>query len=103
MTSDNQQIIKLDPTKPMSVDFSYSVSWEETTVSHSNRLSLYKDSFFAKELEIHWLSVMNSFVLVLLLVGFVALILMRVLKADYVRYSKRDEEVQEGKSHFHFF
>jgi hypothetical protein len=32
-------------------------------------MELYEDSFFAQELEIHWLSIMNSCVLVVLLTG----------------------------------
>ena len=37
-------------------------------------------------LEVHWLSIINSFVLVLLLTVFLAFILMRVLKNDFARY-----------------
>ena len=33
------------------------------------------ETFFPKELEIHWLSVVNSIILVVLLIGFVVLIL----------------------------
>ena len=46
---------------------------------------------FPHELEIHWLSILNSFVLVVLLTGFVVVILLRVLKADYARYTKSRE------------
>ena len=36
-------------------------------------------------LEIHWFSIVNSCVTVLLLTGFLATILMRVLKNDFVK------------------
>jgi hypothetical protein len=39
-------------------------------------------------LQIHWFSIINSCVTVLLLTGFLATILMRVLKADFVKYTK---------------
>ena len=42
-------------------------------------------------LQIHWFSIINSCVTVLLLTGFLATILMRVLKNDFLKYS-RDEE-----------
>ncbi len=42
--------------------------------------------------QIHWFSIINSCVTVLLLTGFLATILMRVLKADFVKYSKDDRE-----------
>lgn len=44
--------------------------------------------------QIHWLSIINSFVLVLLLTAFLAVILMRVLKNDFSRYMEMDEVSQ---------
>ena len=43
-------------------------------------------------LQIHWFSIINSCVTVLLLTGFLATILMRVLKQDFVKYSRDDRE-----------
>lgn len=43
-------------------------------------------------LEVHWLSIINSFVLVLLLTIFLAFILMRVLRNDVARYVDMDDE-----------
>ncbi|KAF5841346.1 hypothetical protein DUNSADRAFT_13422 [Dunaliella salina] len=40
--------------------------------------------------QIHWFSIINSCVTVLLLTGFLATILMRVLKADFIKYSRDD-------------
>jgi hypothetical protein len=52
----------------------------------------YEDSaFLPATFEIHWLSVINSFVLVLLLTAFLAVILMRILKKDFSRYMEVDE------------
>jgi Endomembrane protein 70 len=45
----------------------------------------------AVSLQIHWFSIINSCVTVLLLTGFLATILMRVLKNDFVKYTKDDE------------
>jgi hypothetical protein len=42
--------------------------------------------------QIHWFSIINSCVTVLLLTGFLATILMRVLKQDFVKYSRDDRE-----------
>jgi len=42
--------------------------------------------------QIHWFSIINSCVTVLLLTGFLATILMRVLKADFIKYSRDDRE-----------
>jgi hypothetical protein len=47
--------------------------------------------------QIHWFSIVNSCVTVLLLTGFLATILMRVLKNDFIKYtnSSRDDEALE--------
>ena len=37
-------------------------------------------------MEIHWLAVVNSLVLVFLLIGFVVIILARILRNDFARY-----------------
>ena len=41
--------------------------------------------------QIHWFSIINSCVTVLLLTGFLATILMRVLRKDFVKYTRDDE------------
>ena len=42
-------------------------------------------------MQIHWFSIINSCVTVLLLTGFLATILMRVLRKDFVKYTRDDE------------
>jgi Endomembrane protein 70 len=44
-----------------------------------------------RRLQIHWFSIINSCVTVLLLTGFLATILMRVLKNDFIKYSREEE------------
>ena len=75
--------------------FSYSVDWVHTPdVSYENRMKRYADStFLPTTFEIHWLSVINSFVLVLLLTAFLTVILMRILKRDFSRYMDVDEVI----------
>ena len=41
--------------------------------------------------QIHWLSIINSFVLVLILTVFLGIILLRVIKNDFTRYMDGDE------------
>lgn len=82
----------------MTVEFSYSAKWEETDYPFKDRMKLY-DDFFSRELEIHWLSIMNSCVLVLLLTGFLAIIIMRILKSDYNRYAQAEDEEAEQEDY----
>ena len=44
--------------------------------------------------QIHWFSIINSCVTVLLLTGFLATILMRVLKNDFLKYSRDDDSAR---------
>ncbi|XP_053477406.1 transmembrane 9 superfamily member 1 [Ictalurus furcatus] len=76
----------------LSVTHTYSVHWFESSLPHSRRAERLRDySFFPKTLEIHWLSIINSLVLVVLLLGFVIIILMRVLKNDFARYNVEED------------
>eukprot|EP01104_Vermistella_antarctica_P015995 TRINITY_DN5360_c0_g1_i1.p1 TRINITY_DN5360_c0_g1~~TRINITY_DN5360_c0_g1_i1.p1 ORF type:complete len:590 (+),score=143.91 TRINITY_DN5360_c0_g1_i1:203-1972(+) len=77
-------------TSPTKVDFSYSVHWSHSDFPFDNRLDF--QGHFFEAMEIHWLSIMNSFMLVVLLTGVVALIILRVLNRDYSRYSRDDDE-----------
>ena len=83
--------------KPTTVQFSYSVEWfEEHDLPWKHRMTRYADSrFLPGSFEIHWLSIINSFVLVLLLTAFLTIILMRVLKNDFSRYMELDDESME--------
>eukprot|EP01043_Picozoa_sp_COSAG02_P009856 COSAG02_NODE_339_length_24201_cov_45.538462_17_plen_517_part_00 len=78
------------------VEFTYSVTWTPTDVPYSRRMEKYaKASFLPMHLEIHWFSIINSFVMVVLLTGFLATIMMRVLKNDFVKY-EQDVEIGAG-------
>ena len=66
--------------------------WSATDVPFERRLDRSsKYAMMPLSLEIHWLSIINSFVLVLLLVGFLTVILMRVLKNDFSRHAQGGE------------
>lgn len=97
--------ISTDPTKvadisegvqEANVEFTYSVSWKETHVKFSQRMDKYRKYQFLKHhLDIHWFSIINSFVTVMLLTGFLATIFMRVLKKDFLKYAVDEEEVED--------
>merc|ERR1712166_346559 len=76
----------------MDVTFTYSATWRENAQQPFKTRHQKDGVFFPKTLEIHWLSIINSAVLVLLLVGFVLLILTRMLNKDFAQYSKENDE-----------
>lgn len=89
---------ELDNTE---IAFSFSVEWQpRLDLRWEDRMSRYHDSrFLPGTFEIHWLSIINSFVLVLLLTAFLTIILMRLLKNDFTRYMDiEDDEIGEEES-----
>jgi len=51
----------------------------------------YHDIVIVCNLQIHWFSIFNSFMMVIFLVGLVSMILMRTLRKDYARYSREED------------
>ncbi|KAL9255197.1 Transmembrane 9 superfamily member 3-like protein [Drosera capensis] len=88
-------LIDITENKEVDVEFTYSVKWKKTDTAFEKRMDKYSQtSSRPHHLEIHWFSIINSCVTVLLLTGFLATILMRVLKNDFVKYT-HDEETAE--------
>ncbi|CAL1288739.1 unnamed protein product [Larinioides sclopetarius] len=84
-----------DAAAPFPITHTYSVNWIETRETYDDRLKKARSSsFFPKTLEIHWLSVINSAVLVMLLLGFVVVILTRILRNDFARYNGDVDDIE---------
>lgn len=95
LTTDHSQRVKLEFDKTVKVEFSFSVKWTPSTTSYINRLTVHSPNIAGDHaIEIHWLSIINTFVLVILLTSFLAIILMRILKKDIAGYM--DEEDAEA-------
>jgi len=95
VTTDAKRRVDItDITTGQEVVFSYTVEWIHTPeMVYDDRMKRYADStFLPTTFEIHWLSVLNSFVLVLLLTAFLAIILMKILKNDFSKYMEIDED-----------
>lgn len=106
VATDPTQVAELPEGGEQDVTFTYSVTWKSSTLAFSRRMDKYRRYQFLKQhLEIHWFSIINSCVTVLLLTGFLATILLRVLKNDFVKYTRDDEDPEEleesGWKHVH--
>ncbi|KAJ6861707.1 hypothetical protein NC651_037701 [Populus alba x Populus x berolinensis] len=94
--SDLNNVVDLTEDKEVNVEFMYSVKWKETDITFEKRMDKYsQSSSLPHHLEIHWFSIINSCVTVLLLTGFLATILMRVLKNDFVKYAHDEESAED--------
>lgn len=109
VATDPHRTVDITEDKPITVDFTYSVKWKETNVTFERRMEKYQRYAVNKHhlevrvwvmsvaactsisQQIHWFSIVNSCVTVLLLTGFLATILMRVLKHDFIKYTHDDE------------
>ncbi|XP_074564264.1 transmembrane 9 superfamily member 2-like [Curcuma longa] len=88
--------VDISEDKESSIEFLYSVHWNKTDITYEERMAKYsKTSSMPQHLEIHWFSIVNSCITVLLLTGFLATILMRVLKNDFVKYSVDEESLDD--------
>ncbi|KAK8688830.1 hypothetical protein V6N13_087568 [Hibiscus sabdariffa] len=96
--SDPNAVVDLTGDEPVDVDFMYTVKWKETNTPFEKRMEKYSmSSSLPHHLEIHWFSIINSCVTVLLLTGFLATILMRVLKNDFIKYAHDEESADEDE------
>jgi len=77
------------------VRWTYSVSWEESDVEWSTRWDVYMKTS-AAESRIHWFSILNSLLIVLLLSAVIGFILIRALRRDLARYND-PEAIQEER------
>lgn len=84
--TDQNALVDVTEDNEVDVEFYYTVKWKETNTPFEKRMDKYaQSSSLPHHLEIHWFSIINSCVTVLLLTGFLATILMRVLKNDFVK------------------
>jgi len=85
--TDPNALVDLTEDAEVNAEFLYTVKWKETNTAFEKRMDKYsQSSSLPHHLEIHWFSIINSCVTVLLLTGFLTTILMRVLKNDFVKY-----------------
>ncbi|GMP25586.1 hypothetical protein CsSME_00002383 [Camellia sinensis var. sinensis] len=95
--TDPNALVDLTEDKEVDVNSVYSVRWKHTNTPFEKRMEKYsQSSSLPHHLEIHWFSIINSCVTVLLLTGFLATILMRVLKNDFIKYA-HDEEAADDQ------
>jgi len=93
------------PTDPVKIEtnaelsFTYGIVWTQSDIEFEKRMEEYwEDEFYKKP--VHWYSILNSFGMVLLLIGAVAFILAKALKKDFEELKKDQEALEEGEFGF---
>eukprot|EP01103_Thecamoeba_quadrilineata_P002694 TRINITY_DN125_c0_g2_i1.p1 TRINITY_DN125_c0_g2~~TRINITY_DN125_c0_g2_i1.p1 ORF type:complete len:634 (+),score=100.62 TRINITY_DN125_c0_g2_i1:18-1919(+) len=89
-----QQSVNVDSKSETAV-FTYSVLWEPKDIKWASRWDIYL--LMSNDEQIHWFSILNSLMIVLFLTGMVAMIMLRTLRTDVLRYREMEnqEELQE--------
>lgn len=81
--SDPNHVVDITEDVDISVKFTYSILWKETYTQFENRMDKYsRASLFPTHQQIRWFSFINSFVIIVLLMGLLTMIFMRHLKND---------------------
>jgi transmembrane 9 superfamily protein 3 len=89
-------------TPGQAIVLTYSAYWHATDHAFAYRYSRYLDfNFF--EHQVHWFSIVNSFMMVMFLVGLVAMILMRTLRNDFAKYALSEDLAEMVRVWFFFF
>jgi len=86
---ETMKLVDLKPTETMDVIWTYSVMFQPSDVRWASRWDAYLKM---QDPQIHWFSILNSFMIVIFLSGMVAMILMRALHKDLRRYNADPEE-----------
>jgi len=87
ITTDLDKQIELAFGEDIDTSFTYSVTWEEVSISVHDRLMYHVRRLVRSQpLEVHWLSTLNSFILVILVTAFVTLVFTTILRQDCARY-----------------
>ncbi|XP_043314741.1 transmembrane 9 superfamily member 2-like [Cervus elaphus] len=84
-----------DNTDKLNIIYTYSVKFEENKqIRWSSRWDYILESM--SHTSIQWFSILNSFVVVLFLTGMVAMIILRTLHKDIIRYNQEDIQKDYG-------
>eukprot|EP00916_Digyalum_oweni_P017371 GHVL01028449.1.p1 GENE.GHVL01028449.1~~GHVL01028449.1.p1 ORF type:complete len:522 (+),score=21.24 GHVL01028449.1:229-1794(+) len=80
--------IDITTATQLDVTFSYSVTWSPSQIHPASRLQKQLTGSLTshQSLKVHWLSIINSFVLVLLIVSLLMVGIMRFVRSDLSRY-----------------
>lgn len=82
--------IEIKEHKPTKLRFTYTVKWKDTDFPVTRRAEKYRDPLHSRDVDIHWFSIGNATLSVLLLMGLFGSILLRVVRKDFREYEALD-------------
>eukprot|EP01090_Pellita_catalonica_P018482 TRINITY_DN5992_c0_g1_i1.p1 TRINITY_DN5992_c0_g1~~TRINITY_DN5992_c0_g1_i1.p1 ORF type:complete len:647 (-),score=75.10 TRINITY_DN5992_c0_g1_i1:89-1903(-) len=86
-------VLSTEKEDPTTVVWTYSVDWVESPIPWSSRWDTY---LMMTDDQIHWYSILNSFMIVIFLSGIVGMIMMRTLRRDIISYREANSAAEEN-------
>ncbi|TPX40984.1 hypothetical protein SeMB42_g05790 [Synchytrium endobioticum] len=91
------EMLELSQTADNTVQYTYNVFWIKSETTWGTRWDMY---LYVQDPQVHWFSIVNSIVIVLMLTGMIAMILLRALHKDIARYNSLADEDGGGQEDF---
>lgn len=95
---ESSKVLLKSDANSLEVQFTYSAKWTDTEVTFEDRTANNEAEHDEDEVNIQWFSIVNSFVLVVLLTAFLVYVVLKILNKDYQRYSLLEEEADVEES-----
>lgn len=94
--SDPNHVVDITEDAETDVKFTYSANWNATSIQFANRMRRYtRASLLSTVKQLHWFSVINSAVIILLSMGLLAMLYWWNIKNDLRKNSNGDEDDRE--------
>lgn len=79
------------------IGFTYDVEWKVSDTKWASRWDVYLTMHEKQQVEVHWFSIFNAFIIVFFLSSMIAMIMIRILRKDLYQYNElqQSEEAQE--------
>ncbi|KAL5716841.1 hypothetical protein ACHQM5_009957 [Ranunculus cassubicifolius] len=102
---DPNSAVDITEEAAIDVEFTYSVTWNATSIQFANRMDKYlKSSFVPDQQQIHWFSIIYSVAFVVMLAGLLSTLFIRKIRNDIRNYTNEEEETDKeevGWKHLH--
>lgn len=94
--SDPNHVVDITEDAETDVQFTYSAIWNVTSAEFANRMSRYsRASLLSPIQQLHWFSLINSIVIIMLSMGLLAVLYWWNINSDMRKYSKGDIDDKE--------
>eukprot|EP01064_Diplonema_japonicum_P021034 TRINITY_DN30582_c0_g1_i1.p1 TRINITY_DN30582_c0_g1~~TRINITY_DN30582_c0_g1_i1.p1 ORF type:complete len:640 (+),score=167.78 TRINITY_DN30582_c0_g1_i1:51-1970(+) len=85
--------VTTNPKQTNEITWTYSVEWHKSDVEWGNRWDAYLNLAFSnRNARVHWLGIVNSSLIILCLATIVAMIIIRALRMDILKYEEEFEQ-----------